>query len=39
MVVQSAPQHSLKSPIIGLIWKTMQRNTEDLFDLLTKSNT
>jgi hypothetical protein len=27
MVVQSAPQHSSRSPTIGLIWKTMQRNT------------
>ncbi len=27
MVAQSAPQRSLRSPTIGLIWKTMQRNT------------
>jgi hypothetical protein len=27
MVVQNTPQHSLRSPIIGLIWKIMQRNT------------
>ncbi len=27
LVVQSIPQHSSRSPIIGLIWKTMQRNT------------